>query len=74
MRKPVFGLLTWTDTNRAVPSQKMARGLKFCFKEVEKLYYRCSENKCAADLRLCFSISKKSVFSGRGSCFISGVP
>ena len=24
------GFLTWSDTNRAVQSQKMARGLKFC--------------------------------------------
>ena len=38
----------------------MARGLKFRIKEVEELYYPCSENKGAdhreADLRLCFRI------------------
>ena len=52
------------DTNRAVQSQKMARGLKFWIKKVEGLYYLCSENKGAdqlrgyreADLRLCFRI------------------
>ena len=57
----------------------MARSLKFCIKEIEELYYLCSENKgadqlhsncysyCAADLRLCFCICKKPVFSQRGS-------
>ena len=42
---------------------------------MEGLYYICSENKgadqlrsfCAADLRLCFRIYKKPVFSQRGS-------
>ena len=51
-----------SDTNRAVEPQKMARGLKFQTEEVEGLYYLCSENKGAgqlrgyreADLRLCF--------------------
>ena len=59
------------DTNRAVQLQKMARGLKIRIKEVEGLYYPCSDNKgadqlhsyCAADLRLCFRICKKPVFS-----------
>ena len=53
----------------------MARGLIFCIKEVEALYYLCSENRGAdqlrgyreADLRLCFHICKKPVFSRRGS-------
>ena len=53
----------------------MARGLKFRIKKVEGLYYLCSENKGAdqlcghreADLRLCFRICKKPVFSRRGS-------
>ena len=48
----------------------MARDLKFRIKEVEGLYYRCSENKDAdqlrgyreADLRLCFRICKNPVF------------
>ena len=53
----------------------MARGLKFRIKEVEGLYYPCSENKDAdqlrghreADLRPCFRIGKKLVFSTRSS-------
>ena len=55
----------------------MARGLKFRIKVVEGLYYMylCSENKDAdqlrgyreADLRLCFPICRKPVFSRRSS-------
>ena len=49
----------------------MARDLKFELLEVERLYYLCSENKGAdqlrghreADLHLCFLICKKQVFS-----------
>ena len=56
----------------------MARGLKICINEEKGLYYPCRENKSAdqlrgyreADLRLCFRICKKLVFSRRGS-FIS---
>ena len=66
MRKP-SGFPTWSDTNRAVQPQKMARGLKFQIKVVEGLYYPYCENKGAdqlrgyreADLRLCFRICKK---------------
>ena len=65
------GLSTGSDTNRAVQPQKIARGLKFQVSEVEGLYYPCSENKGAdqlrgcreADLGLCFRICKKLVFS-----------
>ena len=64
MRKPTFWFPTWPDTNHAVQLQKMARGLKFRIHEVGVLYYLCSENKGAdqlrghreADLRLCFRI------------------
>ena len=50
-------------TNGAAHPQKMARGLKFWFQEVEGLYYPCTENKGAdqlrdyreADLRLFFA-------------------
>ena len=71
MRKPTFWFPTWSDTNRAVQSQKMARGLKFLFKKVEGLNYLFSVNKDAdqlrgyreADLRLCFCICKMLVFS-----------
>ena len=53
----------------------MVRGLKFRIYIVEGLYFPCSENKGAdqlcghrkADLRLCFRIFKKPVFSQRGS-------
>ena len=52
----------------------MSRGLKFRIKDVEKLYYPCSENKDAgqlpndhkANLRLCSRICKRQDFS-RGS-------
>ena len=60
-----------SHTNRAVQPHKMARGLKFRIKKVEGLYYPCSENKGAdqlrghreADLRLCFRICKQPVLS-----------
>ena len=76
MRKPVLvGFTTRFHTNRAVQPQKMARGLKFRIQEVKGLYYLCSKNKGAdqlcgyheADLRLCFRICKKPVFSRCGS-------
>ena len=68
MRKSVFGFLTRFDTNWAVWPQKMARGSKF---EVVGLCYLSSENKYidqlrgyqAADLRLCFRLCKRQVFS-----------
>ena len=71
VRKPVFG----SDTNRAVQPQKMARSFKFRIYEEEGLYYLCSENKGAdqlrgyreADLRLCFRICKRPTFLQRGS-------
>ena len=60
-----------SDTSQAVLSLNMARGLKFLIQKVEGLYYPCSENKGAdqlrsyheADLRLFFRIYKNSVFS-----------
>ena len=62
MRKSTFWSSTWSDTNRAVQPQKMARGLKFRISELDGLYYLCSENKGAdqlrgyreADMCLCF--------------------
>ena len=51
MRKPTFWFPTRSDTNQAVQLQKMARGLKFRIKKVEGLYYLCSENKGADQLR-----------------------
>ena len=60
-----------SDTNQAVQSQEQARSLKFLIKEEEEVYYPCSENKGAdqlrgyreADLRLCFRICRLLVFS-----------
>ena len=71
VRKSVFRVSDQSDTNRATRPHKMVRGLKFRMKEVEGLYYLCGENKGAdqlrsyreADLRLCFRICKKPVFS-----------
>ena len=60
------GFPTRSDTNRTMLSQKMTGGLKSRVKEVQGLYYLCSENKCAdqlrgyraADLRLFFAYAK----------------
>ena len=45
------GFPTRHHTNRAVLPQKTARGFKFRIKEVEGLYYLCSENKGADQIR-----------------------
>ena len=71
MRKPGSGFPTWSDTNRAVKAQNMARRSKFRIKIEEGLHYPCGENKgadqlrsyCTADLRPCFRKGKKPVFS-----------
>ena len=63
MRKTTISVPTRSDTNRAVQSQNKARSLKFRIYEEEELYYPCSENKgadqlrsyCEADLCLCFA-------------------
>ena len=70
MKNRSSGFPTRSDANQAVQLQKIARGLKFRIYEVEGLYYLCSENKGAdqlrgyreADLRL-FSAYAKSRFS-----------
>ena len=75
MRKPTIWVPTRSDTNRAVQSQKMVRGLKFWIQKVEELYHPCSENKGAdqlrsyfeADLRLCFRLCRLLVFPCGGS-------
>ena len=71
-----LGHVTWTiytNTNRAVQSQKTARGLKFmkyrdypiCVLRKQRL---CSDVRLpTADLRLCFRICREPVFSCRGS-------
>ena len=60
------GFPTRSDTNQAVQPQKMGRGLKFRILEEEGLYYLFSEKKAlirTADLRTCFCICEKQVFS-----------
>ena len=65
------GFPTRSDTNQALQPQKMARGLKIKIYKDDGLYYLCKENigadqlrgYHAADLRLCFQICKKMVFS-----------
>ena len=47
----LWGFPNRSDTNRTVQSQKMARGLKFRIYELEGMYYPCSENKGADQLR-----------------------
>ena len=67
-----------SDTNRAVHTQKRARSLKFRIQVKEELYYPCSENKgadqlrsnCEADLRLCFRLCRLLVFQRGGSFLI----
>ena len=70
MGKPTMWFLTRSDTNRPVQSQKMVRGWKFRI-SIEELYYPCSENKDAdqlrsyreTDLRLWFRLCKNLDFS-----------
>ena len=58
-----------SNTNQTVQPQKMARGFGYHIKEVEGLYYVCSDKNgadqllghWAADLRLCFRICKNGV-------------
>ena len=79
MRKPMLWFLTRSDTNQAVQPQKKARGLKFQIWKVEGLYYTCSENKGAdqlrdyreADLRLCFRICKKPVLHNEAQLYLA---
>ena len=51
MRKQTFWFPPWSDTNQAMQSQKMARGLKFPIQKVEGLDYLYSENQGADQLR-----------------------
>ena len=75
MRKTTIWVPTMPNTNRAVQSQKKVRSLNLWIYKVEELYYPCSENKgadqlrsyCEADLRLCFRICRLLVFPCSGS-------
>ena len=71
-----------SDTFRAVPLKMMVRGLKFSdlgSRGIVLSIILCKENKSAdqlggflaADLRLCFRISKKHAVSCRGSTNVS---
>ena len=70
MRKPVFGVSDQVRNKPGLQPLNMVRGLKFWILKVGGLYYPCSKNKVAdqlrgdreADLRLCFRICKKPVF------------
>ena len=69
MRKQTFWFPTWSDTNRAVQPQKMARGLKFRIWKIEGLYYLCSENKGADQLRGSHEADQLFVFAYAKSRF-----
>ena len=67
----ISGFPTRSDSNRPVKTGS----LNFWINVEEELYYPCSGNKgadqlrsnCEADLRLCFRIGKNLVFSRCGS-------
>ena len=75
------GLLTRSDINPSVPSQKKARSLKFWIEEGVYFYYPCSINKgadqlcsyCTADLRLCFCLNKLMDFLCGSSFLLSSI-
>ena len=68
MRKSTMWFPDMSGTNQAVQAQDMARDWKFWISKAEVLYYLCSENKGAdqlrdyheahrkADLLLCFRL------------------
>ena len=75
MRKTVFGVSDQVWHKPGCAATEDGGGLKLRIKEEEGLYYLCSENKGAdqlrgyrkADLCICFRISKKPVFPRCGS-------
>ena len=70
MRKPTIWVPTKSDTNWTVQSQKMVRGWKFWILKVDELYYLCSKNKGADQLRsycLCFRLCRLLSFPCGGS-------
>ena len=50
-RKTTIWVPTRSDTNRAIQSQKMVRGWKFCIYVEEGLYLPCSKDKGDYQLR-----------------------
>ena len=82
MRKSTMWFPNTSDTNTSDTLQKNARSLKFWIYVEEELYYLCSENKgadqlrshCEANLRLWFRIcrllvSSEAVHIFPGRCF-----
>ena len=75
MRKPVFGVSNQAPYKPGCTTTQDGKRLEISYIESRGIYYPCSENKGAdqlcgyreADLRLCFRICKKLVFSWRGS-------
>ena len=75
LRKPIIRDSDQSDTNRSAQSRKQARSLKFLVYVEKKLYYPCSENKgadqlrsfCEADLYLCFRLCRLLVVTCGGS-------
>ena len=67
MRKPTFWFPTRSDTNQAVQSMKIARIMNCHIYKVEVLYYPCSENNGAGQLRSAsfFSHMQDNVFLTR---------
>ena len=73
-----YGLIIKVERARALKLEKVDRGWKFWIKKVEELYYPCSENKgadqlrsyCEADLCLCFHLCRLLVFPCGGSFLI----
>ena len=51
MGKPTMWFPNRSDTNQPVQAQKTARSVKFRIEKVEELYYPCSKNKGADQLR-----------------------
>ena len=50
MRKPTLWFPTRSDTNLSAQPHKIARSMEFHIKEVEEMYYICSENKGSGQL------------------------
>ena len=59
--KPTMWFPNRSDTNQAVRSQKQDRSLKFQIYEEEEVYYLCSENKGADQLRGSFAVTAKLI-------------
>ena len=55
MRKPTFWFQTWSDTNRAVQPQKMARGFGF------RKYWDCSIRVAKTKALISFAVTAKLI-------------